>query len=59
MKNILTLDLESPLLEEFWYLCLKKLPCLFCTASYGRPCSTVTVSSSARIKNSVPAIIGE
>lgn len=58
MENVLTLDIQSLLSEEFWYFCLKKLPCLFYRVSYDPYCSTVGVSSSARIKNSFTAVIG-
>lgn len=59
MENVLTLDLKSLVSEEFLYFCLKKLPCLFCRASYVPYCSTVSVSSSAGIKNLFTAIIGK
>lgn len=28
MENVLTSDIQPLLSEEFWYFCLKKLPCL-------------------------------
>jgi len=43
MESVLTLGLESLLLVEFWFFYLKKLPCLFCRASYDPYCSTGSV----------------